>query len=233
MPLYVLPFPAFDPVLISFGPIAIRWYALAYIVGILLGWLYARAIIRRERLWSAPMPMTVSRLRRFRAVGHARHHPGRADRLRTVLQPELFRRAPAGNLPALEGRHVVSWRLSRLRARGRPVRPPSRNIHTLARRHHLRGGTDRDFSSGASPISSTASCGAGRPTCPGQWCFPTAGQCRAIRASSTRRCSRDSAFRCPHRIDPRRRAQAAGLHPRRLQLRLRRRALDLRTVSRA
>src|SRR5205085_6796742 len=60
MPLYVLPFPAFDPVLISFGPIAIRWYALAYIVGILLGWLYARAIIRRERLWSSPMPMTVS-----------------------------------------------------------------------------------------------------------------------------------------------------------------------------
>ena len=60
MPLYVLPFPAFDPVLISFGPIAIRWYALAYIVGILLGWLYARAIIRRERLWSSPMPMTVN-----------------------------------------------------------------------------------------------------------------------------------------------------------------------------
>src|ERR1700747_386643 len=60
MSLYALPFPAFDPVLISFGPIAIRWYALAYIVGILLGWLYARAIIRRERLWSAPMPMTVS-----------------------------------------------------------------------------------------------------------------------------------------------------------------------------
>src|SRR6201984_482778 len=59
MSLYALPFPAFDPVLISFGPIAIRWYALAYIVGILLGWLYARAIIRRERLWSAPVPMTV------------------------------------------------------------------------------------------------------------------------------------------------------------------------------
>ena len=45
MPLYAIPFPAFDPVLISFGPIAIRWYALAYIVGILLGWLYARTII--------------------------------------------------------------------------------------------------------------------------------------------------------------------------------------------
>jgi phosphatidylglycerol:prolipoprotein diacylglycerol transferase len=60
MPLYVIPFPAFDPVLISFGPIAIRWYALAYIVGILLGWVYARAIIRRETLWGGPAPLTVS-----------------------------------------------------------------------------------------------------------------------------------------------------------------------------
>jgi phosphatidylglycerol:prolipoprotein diacylglycerol transferase len=60
MPLYALTFPAFDPVLISFGPIAIRWYALAYIVGILLGWLYARATIGCERLWNKPMPFTVS-----------------------------------------------------------------------------------------------------------------------------------------------------------------------------
>ena len=60
MPLYVIPFPAFDPVLISFGPIAIRWYALAYIVGILLGWLYARAHhpVARQ-LWGGPAPMTV------------------------------------------------------------------------------------------------------------------------------------------------------------------------------
>src|SRR5262249_50141579 len=60
MPLYALPFPAFDPVLISLGPFAVRWYALAYIVGILLGWLYARAIIRRERFWGSPVPMTVT-----------------------------------------------------------------------------------------------------------------------------------------------------------------------------
>src|ERR1700745_2288965 len=60
MPLYALPFPAFDPVLISFGPLAIRWDALAYIVRILLGWLYARAIIRRERFWGSPVPMTVT-----------------------------------------------------------------------------------------------------------------------------------------------------------------------------
>jgi len=60
MPLTVIPFPVFDPVLISFGPIAIRWYALAYIVGILLGWVYARAVIRRDALWDSPVPLTVT-----------------------------------------------------------------------------------------------------------------------------------------------------------------------------
>jgi phosphatidylglycerol:prolipoprotein diacylglycerol transferase len=59
MTLLALPFPAFDPVLISIGPLAIRWYALAYIVGILLGWLYARVLIRNERLWGGPAPLTV------------------------------------------------------------------------------------------------------------------------------------------------------------------------------
>jgi phosphatidylglycerol---prolipoprotein diacylglyceryl transferase len=58
VPLLALPFPAIDPVLVSFGPIAIRWYALAYIFGILLGWLYARAIIRNERLWGGSAPLT-------------------------------------------------------------------------------------------------------------------------------------------------------------------------------
>jgi phosphatidylglycerol---prolipoprotein diacylglyceryl transferase len=60
MPLLVLPFPSIDPVLIQIGPFALRWYALAYIMGILLGWLYARAIIRSEPLWGGKAPMTVA-----------------------------------------------------------------------------------------------------------------------------------------------------------------------------
>jgi len=60
MPLLVLPFPHFDPVLVQIGPFALRWYALAYITGILLGWLYGRAIIRSERLWGGPAPLTVT-----------------------------------------------------------------------------------------------------------------------------------------------------------------------------
>ena len=58
-PLLVLPFPAFDPVLVSIGPFSIRWYALAYIGGIVLGWVYARALIKRERLWGGPSPISL------------------------------------------------------------------------------------------------------------------------------------------------------------------------------
>ncbi len=58
MPLLVIPFPAFDPVLIHIGPLAIRWYALAYIVGILAGWAYARALVRAESLWGGKAPLT-------------------------------------------------------------------------------------------------------------------------------------------------------------------------------
>jgi phosphatidylglycerol:prolipoprotein diacylglycerol transferase len=60
MPPLALPFPAFDPVIVTIGPFAIRWYALAYICGILLGWFYARAIIRAERLWDGKAPLTVA-----------------------------------------------------------------------------------------------------------------------------------------------------------------------------
>lgn len=60
MPFLTIAFPVFDPVAISLGPIAIRWYALAYIGGIVLGWLYARRIIRSEKLWGGTPPFTVT-----------------------------------------------------------------------------------------------------------------------------------------------------------------------------
>jgi phosphatidylglycerol:prolipoprotein diacylglycerol transferase len=60
MPLFVIPFPAFDPVLVHIGPFAVRWYALAYIVGILLGWVYARVLIRNERLWGGNSSMNLA-----------------------------------------------------------------------------------------------------------------------------------------------------------------------------
>jgi phosphatidylglycerol:prolipoprotein diacylglycerol transferase len=39
----VIAFPMIDPVAIEIGPIAIRWYALAYIAGIVLAWRLVRA----------------------------------------------------------------------------------------------------------------------------------------------------------------------------------------------
>ena len=42
--LFAIPFPAIDPVLVEIGPFAIRWYALAYIAGILIGWRLMRRL---------------------------------------------------------------------------------------------------------------------------------------------------------------------------------------------
>ena len=41
----VLLFPAIDPVIVQLGPLAIRWYALAYIAGIVLGWRLLRRLV--------------------------------------------------------------------------------------------------------------------------------------------------------------------------------------------
>jgi phosphatidylglycerol:prolipoprotein diacylglycerol transferase len=51
-----VPFPEFDPVLIHLGPLPIRWYALAYVAGIVLGWWYASRLAKTERLWSPGKP---------------------------------------------------------------------------------------------------------------------------------------------------------------------------------
>ncbi|BAT59226.1 prolipoprotein diacylglyceryl transferase [Variibacter gotjawalensis] len=59
MPPLLISFPEIDPVLIQLGPLAIRWYALAYIAGIMIGWWYAKRIIRWPRAWAgAPPPLT-------------------------------------------------------------------------------------------------------------------------------------------------------------------------------
>jgi phosphatidylglycerol:prolipoprotein diacylglycerol transferase len=49
-------FPDFDPVLLQIGPIAIRWYALAYVAGILLGWWYALRLVKNQKIWAPIQP---------------------------------------------------------------------------------------------------------------------------------------------------------------------------------
>ncbi len=56
-PMNALTFPIIDPVAIEIGPIVIRWYALAYIAGLLLGWRCCVLLTRRS-----PRFMTVEKL---------------------------------------------------------------------------------------------------------------------------------------------------------------------------
>jgi phosphatidylglycerol---prolipoprotein diacylglyceryl transferase len=65
MPFRAIAFPTFNPIAISIGPFAIRWYALAYICGIILGWIYARTIVKNEKLWGGPAPITLLQLDDF------------------------------------------------------------------------------------------------------------------------------------------------------------------------
>ena len=50
-------FPAFDPVAIDLGFFQIRWYALAYISGLLLGWWYIGRMIA-DKWWPNGPPLT-------------------------------------------------------------------------------------------------------------------------------------------------------------------------------
>ncbi|HAH11302.1 MAG TPA: prolipoprotein diacylglyceryl transferase [Alphaproteobacteria bacterium] len=56
----VLPYHGIDPVIVEIGPlfgvgpIVIRWYAVSYIVGIVLGWLYILRLLRTPAYWIGP-----------------------------------------------------------------------------------------------------------------------------------------------------------------------------------
>jgi phosphatidylglycerol:prolipoprotein diacylglycerol transferase len=57
----IVTYPSIDPVLVNIGPFPIRWYALAYIAGLVLGWAYARFLVARDGLWNGlPRPSIVS-----------------------------------------------------------------------------------------------------------------------------------------------------------------------------
>ncbi len=57
-----MPFPDIDPVVhigsfaLQWGPLALRWYALAYVAGILLGWRFAIRLTRTPGLWGGRAP---------------------------------------------------------------------------------------------------------------------------------------------------------------------------------
>jgi phosphatidylglycerol---prolipoprotein diacylglyceryl transferase len=51
----LIPYPEIDPVLIQLGPLAIRWYALAYIAGLVLGWRIMRRVCEQPPAILSPL----------------------------------------------------------------------------------------------------------------------------------------------------------------------------------
>jgi phosphatidylglycerol:prolipoprotein diacylglycerol transferase len=52
----VLPFPPVDPVLFEIGPFALRWYALAYIAGLVFASWYMKRLVSNPQLWGKVKP---------------------------------------------------------------------------------------------------------------------------------------------------------------------------------
>ncbi len=68
----VLPFPAINPILFQWGPLAIRWYALAYIAGLIAGWALIRRVVATDSLWGGaprPSPESIDDLLVYCAIG--------------------------------------------------------------------------------------------------------------------------------------------------------------------
>jgi phosphatidylglycerol:prolipoprotein diacylglycerol transferase len=48
---FAIAFPQIDPIAFHLGPLAVKWYGLAYMAGLLLGWQYIRLMLASPRIW--------------------------------------------------------------------------------------------------------------------------------------------------------------------------------------
>ncbi len=76
LPLAALPFPAIDPIALQLGPIAVHWYGLGYVVGILFAWWYTSGLSPIRICGQAadrPSPLLISMIlscgRRWASLG--------------------------------------------------------------------------------------------------------------------------------------------------------------------
>ena len=49
--LLAIDFPNISPVALGIGPVEIKWYGLAYGVGLVVGWLYVRRLLATPAIW--------------------------------------------------------------------------------------------------------------------------------------------------------------------------------------
>jgi phosphatidylglycerol:prolipoprotein diacylglycerol transferase len=135
--LLAIPFPVIDPVLVEIGPLAIRWYALAYIAGIVLGWQLARRLVTLRPV--AATPEQIDDFVTWVTLGIIL-----GGRLGYVLfyRPGHYLLEPAGDPGGLARRHELPRR--------RGGRDPG--DHPFARRHGLDMLTLADRTTAVVPI---------------------------------------------------------------------------------
>lgn len=94
----VLLFPQFDPVIVQLGPLGIRWYALAYIASLIVGWRLARRLVLLPP--AVATPLQVDDFLTWATLGVVL-----GGRLGYVLfyQPEAYLAHPAQILAVWEG----------------------------------------------------------------------------------------------------------------------------------
>ncbi|HEY7551602.1 MAG TPA: prolipoprotein diacylglyceryl transferase [Hyphomicrobiaceae bacterium] len=56
MPFLAIPYPNINPVALDLGLFSVKWYGLAYIAGLLLGWAYIRRLLGQKELWPRSLP---------------------------------------------------------------------------------------------------------------------------------------------------------------------------------
>ena len=161
------------------GPFPIRWYALAYIFGLLIGWWYASRIASRPQLWgeTEKSPVTKADIDDFAFWAMIGILIG--GRIGYILfytlpyEPEKLSQDPMFIFKMWEGGMsfhggligVDRSRCSTHHGRGRSPSCASAMLRAPQRRSAS--------ASGASPTSSTANSTAARPTVPWAMRFPT------------------------------------------------------------
>ena len=53
----LIPYPEIDPIAFTIGPVAVRWYGLAYMFGLLFAWVYVRRLLQNPALWPGKPPI--------------------------------------------------------------------------------------------------------------------------------------------------------------------------------
>ena len=172
--------------------LALRWYALAYIAGLLIGWRSrARRCAPARRSGAAPAPMTAARrskdLLTWVMLGVII-----GGRLGFVLfyQPgHYFAANPAEILAVWQGGMSFHGGFLGVVVGGALVLPRATDSDACRRRRRAGGGgADRASSSGGSPTSSTPSSGAGRRPLPWGVIFP--GEAAQACPGADRPCAR-------------------------------------------